>query len=73
MTDPFDDYADLVEAAAILRIHSSSLRRLVRDGHGPPARLYAGKYLFERGALQQFKSGYSPQPGRKSWGRGRLL
>ena len=55
MTDePFDNYLDLVDAARILGIHPQSLRRLIKQKK-VPAVLFAGKYLIERSALQQFK------------------
>ncbi len=66
MTDePFDNYLDLVDAARILGIHPQSLRRLIKQKK-VPAVLFAGKYLIERSALQQFKSTYDPRPGRKA-------
>jgi excisionase family DNA binding protein len=66
--DTFDqfqeNYLDLVQAAQVLGIHPQSLRRLIKAGH-VPARMYAGKYLIERAALNQFKTTYDPRPGRK--------
>ncbi len=63
--EPFDNYLDLVDAARILGIHPQSLRRLIKQKK-VPAVLFAGKYLIERHALQQFKSNYDPRPGRKA-------
>ncbi len=64
VTNPFDDYLDLVEAARVLTIHPQSLRRLIKQ-QKIPARLYAGKYLVERAVLEMFTSTYDPRPGRK--------
>ena len=61
----FENYIDLIEAAAVLRIHPQSLRRLVKQGK-VPTRLFAGKYLFERDVIETFKANYDPSPGRKS-------
>jgi excisionase family DNA binding protein len=65
---PFDNYCDLVEAARILGIHPQSLRRLIKQKK-VPAVLFAGKYLIQRDALNQFKSNYNPKPGRKPSGQ----
>lgn len=66
ITEIEDRYVDLIEAARMLRIHPQSLRRLVKDGTGPRARLFAGKYLILRDDLELFRaSGYSGKPGRK--------
>jgi hypothetical protein len=59
-----DDYLDLIDAAREIGIHPQSLRRLVKQAK-IPARLWQGKYLFHRPALQQFVSLYDPRPGRK--------
>lgn len=64
MTALLDDYLDLIDAARFLDIHPQSLRRLVKQAK-IPARLWQGKYVFHRPALQQFKSVYDPRPGRK--------
>ena len=63
--EPFDNYLDLVDAARILNIHPQSLRRLIKQKK-VPAVLFAGKYLIERHALEQFKSNYDSRPGRKA-------
>lgn len=64
VSDPFDNYLDLVEAARVLGIHPQSLRRLIKQ-EKIPAKLFAGKYLIERDKLQMFKANYDPRPGRK--------
>jgi len=64
VTEPFDNYLDLVEAARELNIHPQSLRRLIKQ-RKVPALIFAGKYLIERDKLQMFKSNYDPRPGRK--------
>jgi excisionase family DNA binding protein len=64
VSDPFDNYLDLVEAARLLSIHPQSLRRLIKQKK-VPATLFAGKYLIERDKLEMFKSNYDPRPGRK--------
>jgi excisionase family DNA binding protein len=63
--EPFDNYLDLVDAARVLNIHPQSLRRLIKQKK-VPAVLFAGKYLIERSALDQFKASYDPRPGRKA-------
>jgi excisionase family DNA binding protein len=64
ISDPFDNYMDLVEAARILGIHPQSLRRLIKQKK-VPAVIFAGKYLIERDKLEMFKANYDPRPGRK--------
>lgn len=64
VSDPFDNYMDLVEAARILGIHPQSLRRLIKQ-RKVPAVIFAGKYLIERDKLEMFKANYDPRPGRK--------
>ncbi len=64
VSTPFENYLDLVEAARVLGIHPQSLRRLIKQ-RKVPAVLFAGKYLIERDALNQFKANYDPRPGRK--------
>ena len=64
MADLFDDYLDLVEAAAVLKIHPQSLRRLIKQDR-VPAMMFAGKYLIARDKLEMFKANYNPRPGRK--------
>ena len=64
VTEPFDNYLDLVEAARILNIHPQSLRRLIKQ-RKVPALIFAGKYLIARDKLEMFKSNYDPRPGRK--------
>jgi len=64
VTEPFDNYLDLVEAARELNIHPQSLRRLIKQ-RKVPALIFAGKYLIERDKLEMFKTNYDPRPGRK--------
>jgi hypothetical protein len=64
VSDPFDNYLDLVEASRVLGIHPQSLRRLIKQ-QKVPATIFAGKYLIERDKLEMFKSSYDPRPGRK--------
>ena len=54
VSNPFDNYLDLVEAARVLGIHPQSLRRLIKQKK-VPAVLFAGKYLIERDKLEIFK------------------
>ncbi len=65
VVEPFDKFLDLVDAARMLGIHPQSLRRLIKQKK-VPAVIFAGKYLIERDALNQFKSNYDPRPGRKA-------
>jgi hypothetical protein len=73
--DLLDQYAGVTEAAAELRIHPMTLRRLVRQGKVPGVRRlpayggqpnHTGVMLFDRAALATFKQTYDPQPGRKA-------
>lgn len=64
VSDPFDNFLDLVEASRVLGIHPQSLRRLIKQKK-VPATIFAGKYLIERDKLEMFKSNYDPRPGRK--------
>ena len=66
--NPFTDYVDLVEAARILKIHPSSLRRVIWRGEAPFEQHF-GKYLIKRDVLYQFASSYGGKPGRKPSGR----
>ena len=71
ISDVFENYLDLIEAAAVLGIHPQSLRRLIKQDK-VPAFTFGGKYLIERHKLQIFKSDYDRRPGRKRF-RARLL
>jgi hypothetical protein len=64
VSEPFDNYLDLVEAARELSIHPQSLRRLIKQKK-VPALIFAGKYLIARDKLEMFKTNYDPRPGRK--------
>ncbi len=64
VSQPFDNFLDLVEAARELNIHPQSLRRLIKQKK-VPALIFAGKYLIERDKLEMFKTNYDPRPGRK--------
>ena len=64
VSEPFDNYLDLVEAARELNIHPQSLRRLIKQ-RKVPALIFAGKYHIERDKLEMFKTNYDPRPGRK--------
>lgn len=57
-------YADLAEAAATLGIHWSSVQRLANQGKLPTRKVH-GKRLVDRAVLEQWKTNYSPLPGRK--------
>ena len=65
MSDSFNDYATVQEAAERLNIHPESVRRLIRAGK-LPARKFANTWLIERDVLEQFASHYDPRPGNKA-------
>ena len=65
MSDSFDDYATVQEAAERLNIHPESVRRLIRTGK-LPARKFANTWLIERDVLEQVASHYDPRPGNKA-------
>ena len=64
VSEHFDNYIDLVEAARELNIHPQSLRRLIKQ-RKVPALIFAGKYLIARDKLEMFKTNYDTRPGRK--------
>jgi len=65
MTESFNDYVTVQEAAQRLNIHPESVRRLIRAGK-LPARKFANTWLVERDVLEQFASHYDPRPGNKA-------
>ena len=65
MSESFDDYVTVAEAARRLNIHPESVRRLIRKGE-LPARKFANTWLIEKTTLEQFASNYDPRPGRKA-------
>ncbi len=65
MSDSFDDYATVADAARRLNIHPESVRRLIRKGK-LPARKFSNTWLIKRAILEQFASHYDPRPGKKA-------
>jgi excisionase family DNA binding protein len=65
MSQSFNDYVTVQEAAKRLNIHPESVRRLIRSGK-LPARKFANTWLIERDVLEQFASHYDPRPGNKA-------
>ena len=65
MSESFEDYVTVAEAAKRLNIHPESVRRLIRNGK-LPARKFANTWLIERTTLEQFASHYDPRPGKKA-------
>lgn len=65
MTDSFENFVTVAEAASRLNIHQESVRRLIRSGK-LPARKFANTWLIEKTTLEQFASNYDPRPGRKA-------
>jgi excisionase family DNA binding protein len=65
VSESFDDYVTVAEAARRLNIHPESVRRLIRKGE-LPARKFANTWLIEITTLEQFASNYDPRPGRKA-------
>ncbi len=62
--DRLGNYYDIVEAAAELKIHPQSVRRLIKKGD-LAATLFAGKYIIEEDEMRSFSQNYDPKPGRK--------
>lgn len=60
-----ETYAGVDEVASRLSIHPESVRRLIRQGKLPAIK-FGNKWLVEKGALEQFASGYDPRPGNKA-------
>jgi predicted DNA-binding transcriptional regulator AlpA len=58
-------YVSLDEAAAMLRIHPSSFRKLILRGTFPRPFQTAGRYFVDRAQVEAFKTTYNPRPGRK--------
>lgn len=65
MSERFENYVTVAEAAERLNIHPESVRRLIRSGK-LPARKFANAWLIEKATLEQFASNYDPRPGRKA-------
>ena len=65
VTDNFEDYVTVADAAKRLNIHPESVRRLIRKGQ-LPARKFANTWLIKRETLEQFASNYDPRPGKKA-------
>jgi excisionase family DNA binding protein len=65
VTDSFENFVTVAEAASRLNIHQESVRRLIRSGK-LPARKFANTWLIEKTTLEQFASNYDPRPGRKA-------
>lgn len=63
--DPLARFLTLLDAAAFLRIHPDSLRRLAGAGRVPGAQKWRGRqWLFDRDALAQFAMTYRAKAGR---------
>jgi excisionase family DNA binding protein len=65
MSERFDDYLTVRDAAERLKIHPESVRRLIRQGK-LPARKFANTWLIDHAVLEQFASHYDPRPGNKA-------
>jgi len=65
VTENFENYVTVTEAAKRLNIHPESVRRLIRSGK-LLARKFANTWLIERNQLEQFASHYDPRPGKKA-------
>jgi excisionase family DNA binding protein len=65
VTENFENYVTVTEAAKRLNIHPESVRRLIRSGK-LLARKFANTWLIERTQLEQFASHYDPRPGKKA-------
>lgn len=65
VSDKFENYVTVADAAKRLNIHPESVRRLIRAGK-LPARKFANAWLIEKSTLEQFASNYDPRPGRKA-------
>lgn len=65
VTEGFENYLTVAEAAKRLNIHPESVRRLIRAGK-LPARKFSNTWLIERTTLEQFASNYDPRPGKKA-------
>jgi excisionase family DNA binding protein len=65
VSDSFENYVTVGEAAKRLNIHPESVRRLIRTGK-LSARKFANTWLIERAMLEQFANHYDPRPGKKA-------
>lgn len=65
VSDSFENYVTVGEAARRLNIHPESVRRLIRGGK-LSARKFANTWLIERNMLEQFANHYDPRPGKKA-------
>ena len=59
-----DQFLDANEAAQRLKVHSETIKRLIRTGQ-LPARKFGNKWLIDRDVLDQFAATYLPGPGAK--------
>jgi len=60
----FDQFLDANEAAARLKVHPETVKRLIRMKQ-LPARKFGNKWLIDRDVLDQFAATYQPGPGAK--------
>jgi len=65
VSEEFENFVKVEDAAKRLNIHPESVRRLIRAGK-LPARKFANTWLIEKSTLEQFASNYDPRPGRKA-------
>jgi excisionase family DNA binding protein len=65
VSDDFENYVTVGDAARRLNIHPESVRRLIRGGK-LSARKFANTWLVDKNTLEQFASRYDPRPGKKA-------
>ncbi|MDX9956171.1 MAG: helix-turn-helix domain-containing protein [Anaerolineae bacterium] len=57
-------YVEVSQAARELAVHPETVRRLLRQGELPGAKV-GTLWLIERSVLESFKAAYDPRPGAR--------
>jgi excisionase family DNA binding protein len=64
MASIFENYLDVLEACKILRVHSETVKRLIREGK-LPATKFGNKWLIDKEHLLAFTAVYNRRRGRR--------
>jgi len=64
MVPIFENYLDVLEASKILRVHSETVKRLIREGK-LPATKFGNKWLIDKERLLVFAAVYNRHRGRR--------
>ena len=64
MAPIFENYLDVLEASKTLRVHSETVKRLIREGK-LPATKFGNKWLIDKERLLAFAAVYNRRRGRR--------